>query len=304
MKDLDPAGLDALSALADEASFDRAAQRLAITQSAVSQRLRALEAQCGRPLVVRTRPLRLTAAGQLLLRYARQFASLRADALRALGHGTVGDERMPIAVNADSLATWLLPALDPIVQAGQVEGHGLELLVDDQAYTHEWLREGRVLGCVSAVATAMQGCSVRPLGRMRYQAVASAEFVARRLPAGLHPAGLARTPFLAFNRKDAMHVQWAEQACGVTAPRLLERHVPSSESYFQAVMLGWGIGILPELQSRDAVQRGELVVLREDVTIAVGLYWHQWRLGGEGTPPGLLDRIGQALLDGARRVLS
>src|SRR5574341_1380483 len=104
MKSLDPAALDCLAALADDGSFERAAQRLAITQSAVSQRLRALEAQVGRLLVVRSRPLRLTEPGKVLLRLARQWHALSADVARDLGtSGT--DERVPIAVNADSLAT-------------------------------------------------------------------------------------------------------------------------------------------------------------------------------------------------------
>ena len=110
MKDLDPAGLDCLAALADERSFERAAETLAITQSATSQRLRSLEAQVGQLLVVRSRPLRLTEAGKLLLRYARQLQALRADALRELGAPASG-HRLPIAINADSLATWFAPAL-------------------------------------------------------------------------------------------------------------------------------------------------------------------------------------------------
>lgn len=85
MKDLDSAGLDCLAALADERSFERAAKALAITQSAVSQRLRSLEAQVGQLLVVRSRPLRLTEPGKLLLRYARQLQALRADVVRELG---------------------------------------------------------------------------------------------------------------------------------------------------------------------------------------------------------------------------
>src|SRR5436190_17685210 len=122
MKDLDSAGLDCLAALADEGAFERAAKALSITQSAVSQRLRSLEAQVGQLLVVRSRPLRLTEPGKRLLRYARQLAALRADVVRELGVQAAQAERLPIAVNADSLATWVLPALDPLVQRGMREG--------------------------------------------------------------------------------------------------------------------------------------------------------------------------------------
>ena len=207
MNEYDPAALDCLAALADEQGFERAAQRLSITQSAVSQRLRTLEAQVGQPLVVRSRPLRLTEAGKVLLRFARQLQALRVDVARELGERVAPQSRLAIAVNADSLATWVLPALDDLVQQGLREGYGLELVVDDQDFTHDSLRQGAVLGCVSTVAEALQGCRVQPLGVMRYVAVASPGFLDRHLPEGLHAGNFADTPFLVFNRKDDSQVQ-------------------------------------------------------------------------------------------------
>ena len=171
-----------------------AAQRLSITQSAVSQRLRALETQVGQPLVVRSRPLRLTEAGKVLLRFARQLQALRVDVARELGERVAPQSRLAIAVNADSLATWVMPALDDLVQQGLREGYGLELVVDDQDFTHDSLRQGAVLGCVSTVAEALQGCRVQPLGVMRYVAVASPGFLAAQLGDGLHAGNFADTP--------------------------------------------------------------------------------------------------------------
>lgn len=311
MQDLDPAALDCLAALADDGSFERAAQRLAITQSAVSQRLRGLEQAVGQLLVVRSRPLRLTEPGKLLLRAARQWQAVRADVARELGESLRSQARLPIAVNADSLATWVLPALDEVVQQGLKEGFGLELVVDDQDFTHEWLREGKVLGCVSTVSKALRGCEVTPLGAMRYIAVASPGFVAAELGGdaerGLDEANFARVPFLVFNRKDDMQAQWVARAFGVSAPRLNERFVPSSEAYVRAAAMGWGIGVVPELQVRDALARGELRVLRPEVGIDVALSWHQWQLGAGAQPGPLptagLDRVGAALVRGAQQML-
>lgn len=299
---IDPPALDCLAALADEGRFDRAAARLAVTQSAVSQRLRALEAQVGQPLVIRSRPLQLTDAGKVLLRFARQWHALRADVARELG--AAAGERLPVAVNADSLATWVLPALDPVVQAGLRDGRGLELVVDDQDFTHDWLRQGAVLGCVSTVAEALRGCSVRPLGVMHYTAVASPGFVAAMLPRGLGRDNFARVPFLVFNRKDDMQAQWVERAFGVRSPRLQERFVPSSDASVRAATMGWGVGVAPWIQVRDAVGRGALVALAPEVTVPVVLHWHQWQFGSDaGAPPSLLDQVGSALQQGARAVL-
>lgn len=309
MNALDTAGLDCLAALVDAGSFERAAQLLSITQSAVSQRLRALETQLGQPLVVRARPLRLTEPGKVLLRYARQMQALRADAARELGSTLTRDERLPIAVNADSLATWVLPALDPLVRAGQREGYGLELIVDDQDFTHDWLRQGDVLGCVSSVAQALRGCSCQPLGRMRYIAVAAPGFIARALPAGLNHGNFAQLPFIVFNRKDDMQALWVSQAFGVREPRLKERFVPSSEAGARAAVMGWGVAVLPELLARESLARGELVALHPQVTLDVDLYWHQWKLSSDEVPaatacPGLMDQIGAAVIAGARAALS
>jgi LysR family transcriptional regulator (chromosome initiation inhibitor) len=301
MNGLDPAALDCLAALADNGSFERAAERLAITQSAVSQRLRTLEAGVGQPLVVRARPLQLTEAGKVLLRYARQWQALRADAARELGARLQETQRLPIAVNADSLATWVLPALDPIVQAG----HGLEMLVDDQDFTHDWLRQGAVLGCVTTVREALRGCRVRALGVMRYIAVASPAFAARELPGGLERDNFARVPFLVFNRKDDMQSQWVSRAFGVRGPRLQERFVPSSEAYARAAAMGWGVGVMPELQVRPLLDDGSLVRLRPDVHVPVSLHWHQWQAGSDPqAAPSLLDRIGSALAEGASTALA
>jgi LysR family transcriptional regulator (chromosome initiation inhibitor) len=299
MKDLEPAALEALAALADEGGFERAAQRLSVTQSAISQRLRGLEAQVGQLLVVRSRPLQLTEAGLRLLRLARQWQALRSEVVRELGLRAGPAERLPIAVNADSLATWVLPALDPLVQAGLL----LELVVDDQDFTHERLRQGAVLGCVSTVSQPLRGCRVWPLGVMRYLAVASPEFLARQKQnGGLH---FSRWPFLVFNRKDDMQQLWVSKASGLERPRLQECFVPSSEASVRAAQMGWGVAVAPEMQVRSACEQGSLAPFMPHITLEVALYWHAWKLGSEraGESTGLLDQVGKALAAQALKVL-
>ena len=57
---IDPELATTLAAIVDEGTLDAASKRLQITPSAVSQRLKTLEQQLGRILVVRTKPARLT----------------------------------------------------------------------------------------------------------------------------------------------------------------------------------------------------------------------------------------------------
>ncbi len=302
MSTFDPDALECLAAIVEEGGFERAAVRLSITQSAVSQRLRSLEVQVGTVLIVRSRPLKATTAGRLLLKHAMQMRLLRADLERDLKDlapgvaGAAGDnERISIAVNADSIATWALPALDPLAR----QGLGLEIITDDQDFTFEWLREGRVLGCVTTLRTALRSCKVEPLGAMRYVAVAGPDFAQAHCPAGLTPHNFSALAFIAFNRKDDLQAEFVAAACGLKAVALRQLYVPSSEGQLQAVLAGWGVSVLPELKVREHLRAGTLVDVMPGRSLDVALFWHCWNLNSA-----VLDALTHALKSAASKVLS
>lgn len=301
MQTFDPAALECLAAIVEEGGFERAAQRLHITQSAVSQRLRALEAQVGTVLIVRSRPLKATSAGLLLLKHTRQMRLLRADLERDLRDlapsapaGAREEERISLAVNADSIATWALPALDGIAR----KGLPLEIVTDDQDFTHEWLREGHVLGCVTTVKQALRGCKVVPLGAMDYLAVAQPAHAGERFPQGLTPHNFQDAPFIAFNRKDDMQAQFVARAVGLKRVSLHQLFVPSSEGQVRAVLAGWGVSVVPELLVRGLLAQGQLVDVAPGTRVPVQLYWHCWNLESP-----LLDQLTAALTGAARAAL-
>ena len=302
MQSFDPAALECLAAIVEEGGFDRAAQRLSITQSAVSQRLRALEAQVGTVLVVRSRPVKPTAAGQLLLKHARQMRLLRADLERDLqdlapssAGGAREEERISLAVNADSIATWAMPALDALAR----QGLPLEIVTDDQDFTHEWLREGQVLGCVTTVKQALRGCKVLPLGAMHYLGVTQAGYAREHLPQGLTPHNFRDTPFVAFNRKDDMQAEFVGRAFGLKRVSLHHVFVPSSEGQVRAVLAGWGASVVPELLVRGLLEQGQLVDIARGRRVPVQLYWHCWNLESL-----VLDQLTSALAQAAAQALS
>ncbi len=302
MSTFDPDALECLAAIVEEGGFEKAALRLSITQSAVSQRLRALEIQVGTPLIVRSRPLKPTAAGQLLIKHAKQLRLLRADVegeLRKLapspGRGGREDERVSIAVNADSIATWALPALDELARSGLP----LEIITDNQDSTLEWLREGQVLGCVTTVDQALRGCKVRRLGAMPYVLVAQAGFAAGRCPQGLTPHNFRALPFIAFNRKDDLQSEFVGKAFGLPRVALNQLFVPSSEGQLRAVRAGWGASVVPELMAREGLARGELVDLTPGFRLPIELYWHCWNLESE-----VLDTLTGALTAAAAEALA
>jgi LysR family transcriptional regulator (chromosome initiation inhibitor) len=271
-----------------------------VTQSAVSQRLRSLEAQVGTVLLVRSRPIRPTTAGRLLIKHAVQLRLLRSDLETDLQDLTPGsktqreEERISIAINADSIATWALPALSPLVNAGLP----LEIITDDQDFTHEWLREGQVLGCVTTLKLALRGCKVLPLGDMRYVAVSSKAFADVQCPQGLTPHNFRQIPFIAFNRKDDLQADFVGRALGLRRVALSQRFVPSSEGQVHAVQSGWGASVVPQLLVKDQIDRGELVNLTPDFSLPVSLYWHCWNLDSD-----VIDRLTQALAQGASQAL-
>ena len=302
MSTFDPDALECLAAIVEEGGFERAAVRLSITQSAVSQRLRSLEVQVGTVLIVRSRPLKATTAGRLLLKHALQMRLLRADLerdLKDMAPGVAGlageDERISIAINADSIATWALPALSGLAH----QGLGLEIITDDQDFTFEWLREGRVLGCVTTLPAALRSCKVVPLGAMRYVLVADPVFAGARCADGLTPHNFSTLPFIAFNRKDDLQSEFVAKVFGLKHVALSQIYVPSSEGQVRAVRAGWGVSVLPELQVREHLRSGALVDLMPGQALQVGLYWHCWNLDSA-----VLDALTHALQTSAGIVLN
>ncbi|MRD46786.1 LysR family transcriptional regulator ArgP [Caenimonas koreensis] len=302
MSTFDPDALECLAAIVEEGGFERAAQRLSITQSAVSQRLRALESQIGTVLIVRSRPLKPTSAGHLLLKHTKQMRLLRADLerdLKELAPSSTGgareEERISIAINADSIATWALPALDELA----AQRLPMEVITDDQDFTQDWLREGQVLGCVTTLKQALRGCKVVPLGAMQYVAVAQADFAKAHFPKGLDAHNFRESPFVAFNRKDDMQCEFISKAFGLKHVSLNQMFVPSSEGQVRAVLAGWGVSVLPQLLVRDLLGDKRLVNLAPDHSLPIQLYWHCWNLESE-----VLDALTKALTAAAAAALT
>ena len=142
---LDYASLSALAHVVREGSFERAARALNVTPSAVSQRIRLLEERVGCALVVRGTPCVPTDTGRRLCQHVDRVRLLEQDlheTLPALAPEGPARATLPVAVNADSLATWFAPALASFAAESPVLMH---VAVDDEGHTAQWLRNGAVL---------------------------------------------------------------------------------------------------------------------------------------------------------------
>lgn len=267
--ELNPGQLDALVAIADHGSFEAAARYLHVTPSAVSQRIRALEAAAGQVLVSRGTPCRPTASGEWLVRLGRQTRFLHDEASQALTADRAVD--LPVAVNADSLATWFR---DVLAGAAGWAATAIRLHVEDQAYSQELLRSGDVLAAVTSSSAAVQGCTAEPLGALRYLPVA-APALAQRWRTG-DSADWGAMPVVVFNVKDDLQHEMLRRR-GIPQLPLVAHQVPSSADFCAAVYLGLGWAMLPEPQAAAGLAFGELVLLSPDV-IDVPLHWQRWRL--------------------------
>jgi len=278
---LDHDHLRALAATIDTGSFELAAARLHLTPSAISQRIKGLETAAGRTLVRRTKPSAVTEAGQPYLRLARQIDVLINDVL-----GDPADDRvsMPLAVNSDSLSTWVLPALASLDGAVAFDLHR-----EDEDHSAELLRAGSVMAAITTDSRAVRGCTATRLGLMRYRPMASPSFARRWFAEGVSRESLANAPLVTFDRKDELQDRYLRTRTGsrLTPPR---HYVPGSADFANAIRLGLGWGMLPYQQVRLSEEGTDLIDVDPGHYLDVVLYWQQWRMD---TPT--LSRVTEAV---------
>jgi len=294
---LDYAALSALAAVVRESSFERAAKVLFVTPSAVSQRIRSLEERLGCALIVRGQPCRATDTGRRLCQHLDRVRLLEQElqgTLPALAPEGLTRVALPIAVNADSLATWFAAAVAAFAADAPVL---VELAVDDQDHTAAWLRSGAVLAAVTGTARPPAGFNSRPLGAMRYVAAASPAYVARHFAIGVGAGSLAQAPSLVFNTKDDLQARWVRRLCHRDVE--LPRHaVPSAHAFVAAALAGMGWGLHPQELIAPHLAQGSLVELVPDSPLDVPLYWQHARAATS-----LMDGLSREVLAAAARAL-
>ncbi|MGB9989305.1 LysR family transcriptional regulator ArgP [Pseudoduganella rhizocola] len=286
---------EAFLAVLDMGSFEQAAAHLHLTPSAVSQRIGALESALGSPLLVRSRPCRPTGAGRRLLQYLRRARLLEEDFLSDLGDAALASN-ISIAVNNDTLETWLLPAIAGFL----AEQHlNVEIILDDQNYTYELLENGSAVAGISTQSKAMRGCAIAALGIMRYRMLASPAFRDKWFANGFNRDSAKKAPVAIFNRKDLLQTDFIRSYLGLLPGHYPVHYVPASGPFMQAIRAGIAYGMLPEQQYGDLLKKGELVDLAPGKYEDVRLFWHSWRV----QPPNI-ERLGERIVNAARAALT
>lgn len=273
----DPKGLQALAAVLQCGNFEKAAHHLCITQSAVSQRIKHLEARTGHTLLLRSSPPRATPAGASVLKYVQQLDQLEQALYADLKPAEEkGWSRLSIAVNADTLVTWLLK--DCLSAWAMQKKVLLDLKIDDQDQTHHLLQNGSVTGCISAREAPPQGCRTVPLGTSKYICIASPDFRKRWFGKQVSKAGFKAAPLVRFNEKDLLQHHFLSRYFDLDADQLAMHTLPSSNGFVEWVSLGMGWGMAPNNQVESELNSGKLIELTPGKGIDVELYWHLWGL--------------------------
>jgi len=287
--------LKALDAVVSEQSFERAAQRLYITQSAVSQRIKLLEKSFGEPLLIRSTPPQSSELGRLLLGHYQRVLQLETELNQQLDLKSNKVQTLPLAVNADSLASWLITALSPLLQQKNVQ---LNLFVQDESTTWERMRSGEALACLTSKEKAMSGSDSHFLGYMEYVCVATPTFIERFFKQGVNRESLKHAPAMSFDQHDDMHLAFLREHFQLEMGQYPCHTIRSSEAFVDLTLASGTYSFNTAFSVETHLRNGELLDLLPEYKIQVPLYWHCWQLGGE-----LMQELSEQVIQYARKVL-
>jgi LysR family transcriptional regulator (chromosome initiation inhibitor) len=286
---------EALLAIVATGSFEQAAALLHVTASAVSQRVSAMEAALGTPLLIRSRPCRPTSAGQRLVQYLRRSKLLEEEFLSGMEEEDARPLSVSLAVNNDTLGTWLLPGLAPFLIAENIL---LDLSLDDQDHTYTLMERGQALAAISTEPQPMRGCVAQPLGVMRYRMMATPAFAARWFPDGLNRQAALAAPMMVFDRKDLLQSNFMQREFGLTPFSHPCHFIPANESFLRCIDLSLGYGMVAEQQIGERLASGALLDLAPGKHSDIALHWHTWRVQSPK-----LERLSAAVVAAARNAL-
>ena len=298
MKHLDYKLVAALDAVISTGNFETAAQALHITQSAVSQRIRELEKRLAKPLLIRSQPPVPTETGHKLLGLYRRVQLLEQDVLPELCDDAENPphQKLSLAANADSVASWLIPALAPTLNAQQAT---LDLVITDESRTLDLLRKGEVIGAISLDSKSLPGCTCDLLGRMDYRCVATPAFITRHFPQGITQAALKKAPAAIYDHHDTLHQDFFRQHFAFDDSRMPSHTARSSEAFIKLACEGLAYCLIPDLMIHSELEAGILMDVTQGLTVNRHLYWHRWALETE-----LLKAVSRDLVRYANEALA
>lgn len=278
--------IEAIAAVVNEKGFEKAALKLNISQSAISQRIKLLEEQIGQMLIIRESPPKATSYGKKLLKHYQLVSQLENELIQNDQVKTLS-----IGINEDSLATWFPNIWESFSQRGD---YLLDLNVDDQERTDLMLKNGEVFGCIGSKKIAIQGCRSKYLGKMRYRPLSTKKFANTFFKDGFNIKNIQKTPSVIFNRSDGLHHLFLKKEFDKEFKDLPINYIPSFQKFFEFILLGYAYGMVPDLQSKKYLKDGSVIELSKNF-VDVPLYWNHWNIESD-----IISKFTQDLLNGSK----
>ncbi|MDE8603827.1 ArgP/LysG family DNA-binding transcriptional regulator [Marinomonas sp. RSW2] len=291
---LDYKALTSLHAVLKFQSFDKAAQFLNLTQSAVSQNIKRLEQECGRPLLIRARPVVATPLGEQLLAHFNKVTMLE-EGLKEAIQGNQATQPISIAVNNDALATWFT---EVVSQFSATDSTKLHIKAADQNQTRALLQTGQVVACLSQIGTPVAGGGSVFLGYMNYELVATPGFIEEYLKGDLSAESILQSPALIYDEHDELWTRYQDECLKTKADLRNSHWYPSSHGFVELVMGGTVCALIPSVQIKEKIKSKKLVSLLPNKRLALPLYWHWYKLNSP-----VLDRLTKVVITVTRDVL-
>lgn len=269
--------LNAFAKVIEHGSFEKAAAVLGLTQSAVSQRVKLLESRIGEQVIVRGNPLSATEIGKSLLNHQAKVSLLEAELSSELSLAVAEQQRVRIAVNADSISCWWFPAVKEYFLKHDLL---VEIVIEDQNYGLERMKQGEVSASICTSPTPLQGARAVYIGNLECGVYSSPVFAARYFPNGLDELSVAIAPAVIYGKKDDLHDDLLRD---LNIKTHYPFHIcPSTQGIEQLILADMAYGVLSVAQAKlnmDAGNCVRLATIEQTPSMNIPLYWHYWRQG-------------------------
>jgi LysR family transcriptional regulator, chromosome initiation inhibitor len=267
--------LEALGAVIEYGGFDRAAGVLGLTQAAVTLRVKNLEQDAGKPLLIRSNPPEPTDAGRILLNHFRKIRLLEEDLKSDWDEGITG-KPLSLGVSASTLGSWFRPVLRYTMKSTLVD-----LLVGEAKVVHNMLQLGTLAGCISIRSKASRGCYVEYLGNLVLRCTASREFRDRYFPQGINKEAMEKAPAVLFHPESQMMRFFQKSSLGIPPFDVPAHYIPTQSESLEMISEGAAYGFLPDPLFHYFQVDGKLIDLSPLKPIVLPQYWHRWGIESE-----------------------
>jgi len=244
-------------------SVTRAAEKLFLTQSAMSSRIAALEEELGVLLLDRRdKQFRLTVAGLRFYTYAQRLLEMQREIKSEMGAGTPQAMTLRLGAIESVLHSWLIPMVEKLQD--EHEGLELEMTVETTPLLLDQIRRGSLDLIFAALPASMEGLRSRALPPMEMVFVGNAGKMRKR---AYRLAELAGQDILTFQRGSQPHVALLDLLRQKKVEPKRVHAISSISAMTQLVEGGFGVATLPLAAAQRLVEHRDLRLLRCDAQL-------------------------------------